>query len=136
MRHIPNLATRGSRTLAENRDPPAGGLRQSGQSAQQRSLARSVVSEDRVKAPAFKFSGNSTQSRKPSKLLDDVVNDDAGGGSRDGVSHRHRESIVKSRGEIAISNLCTFPKICKARPCFLSDLSGFSQRPLRLNTFE
>jgi len=51
----------------------AGGMVQSGERAEQRSLASAVVAEDGVELPAGKFGSNAAQGSEATELLDQVV---------------------------------------------------------------
>jgi hypothetical protein len=81
MRHITDLRADVVKFPGpKHRDMPARRLVESSQSAQQRSLARSVVAKNGIEFAAGEFRRNPAQRRKPAKLLDQVRDCDDGGG--------------------------------------------------------
>src|SRR5208283_1804561 len=103
VRHISDVAAGSFRSLAENGNLAARGLRQAGQRAQQGGLAGAVVAENGVEASRVKFGGHAAQRGKASELLDDVVD---GNGLDGGIGHR-RWAISPALSLLEARNPCT-----------------------------
>ena len=71
VRHVAQfVAHRPHVRRAQNRDAAAGGVRQTGERAQERGLPCSVVAEDYVEPSRSKFSADAAQRGEAAELLD------------------------------------------------------------------
>jgi hypothetical protein len=87
MRHVADLVADIVKLLrAENGDLAAGGPTKSRESAEQRSLAGTVVAKDAVELSAGELGTHATQSGEASELLDQVGDGDDRRGLDVGVS--------------------------------------------------
>src|SRR5580704_15667909 len=85
MRHISEIAACLVRTFPKDLNFPARWIGQSRESAQQRSLPSSVVTENCVESSRIKLRRHAAQGSETPKLLDDIADcNDRGGG----VGHR------------------------------------------------
>ena len=90
MRHVADQVADIVKPLcAENRDLSAGGPGESRESAEQRSLAGTVVAQDAVELSAGEIGTHATQSGEAAELLDQVGDGDDGRG----FSHRIKANL-------------------------------------------
>src|SRR6202050_527001 len=116
MCHIAKVAASFVRSLAQDGNHAARGIRQSCQRAQQRSLPRPIFPKDDVELARVKLRRNAAQCREPAKLLDQIA--ELYGEDRCAESRRRRSRHSQGPKGICFpaataTNLRIFLSFCK-----------------------